>query len=753
MKKVININFQGRVIPIEEAAYDNLKQYVESLRAFFANEEGKDEIINDIEGRIAELFGELLKKGSTCITNDDVDNIIAGMGRPADFEEEENNTRYQTGTETKQAGTSTGTTGAESGGRGRLYRDVNDKILGGVCSGLAAYFRIDPTIVRLIFVLFTFSGGAGILLYILFWVILPSRSLEQIPSGKRLFRNTEEKVVAGVASGIATYFDIAIWIPRLVFAMPLVLGIFASILRSVFWFQMDTGDIIFSSFGGTLFIIYIVLWAVIPEAKTASEKLEMRGEKVDLNSIKNTIQEDLEGFKTRAEKWGGEFSEKAKVFGSEFGNTVNQKSKQFSSEAAYAGKSGGNRLLNGIGIVFKAFFLFIAGIIAFALLVALMAIMFAGIGAFPLKNLFLDGFWQNFLAWSTMILFLLVPIIGIVTWIIRRVLGMRSGNKYLGYTFGGLWTMGWISIVFLAALISKDFDARATDRNEVTIAQPTNGKLLFQLNDSNTKVRRASKWINLDGFITAEKDSFVLSNINVRFTRSNDSLFHVIYTKQSNGKDEETALKNMDEIQYRLTQTDSIISLNNGFRLKKGTRFRNQGLIVTVQVPLGGKVETDRSIRRNFHWVNINNNDDDHGLIFRVDEEDDRNGTNYRNLSSNTAYIMTRDGLEREEKLEKSEIESGSTDEEELSGTKEYKKSAKSREELQKEYDRKRKEAEELKKELDKPADTTRYRYQKVTAVEPGSVQPKSNNKTKAPAETIDLGTEAGRLSLLLLQS
>ena len=58
MKKVININFQGRVIPIEEAAYDNLKQYVESLRAFFANEEGKDEIINDIEGRIAELFGE-----------------------------------------------------------------------------------------------------------------------------------------------------------------------------------------------------------------------------------------------------------------------------------------------------------------------------------------------------------------------------------------------------------------------------------------------------------------------------------------------------------------------------------------------------------------------------------------------------------------------------------------------------------------------------------------------------------------------
>ena len=62
MKKVININFQGRVIPIEETAYEILKQYIESLRQFFANEEGKDEIINDIEGRIAELFGEQLKQ-------------------------------------------------------------------------------------------------------------------------------------------------------------------------------------------------------------------------------------------------------------------------------------------------------------------------------------------------------------------------------------------------------------------------------------------------------------------------------------------------------------------------------------------------------------------------------------------------------------------------------------------------------------------------------------------------------------------
>jgi site-specific recombinase XerD len=95
MKKVININFQGRVIPIEENAFEILNKYVESLRKFFANEEGRDEIINDIEGRIAELFGETLKKGGTCITEDDVNRIIDSMGRPEDFDDEEANVKSQ----------------------------------------------------------------------------------------------------------------------------------------------------------------------------------------------------------------------------------------------------------------------------------------------------------------------------------------------------------------------------------------------------------------------------------------------------------------------------------------------------------------------------------------------------------------------------------------------------------------------------------------------------------------------------------
>jgi PadR family transcriptional regulator PadR len=86
MKKIININLSGRVIPIEDIAYEKLQQYIESLRRYFANEEGRDEIINDIEGRIAELMSDKVRKGAESITDSDVEEIISSMGRVEDFE-------------------------------------------------------------------------------------------------------------------------------------------------------------------------------------------------------------------------------------------------------------------------------------------------------------------------------------------------------------------------------------------------------------------------------------------------------------------------------------------------------------------------------------------------------------------------------------------------------------------------------------------------------------------------------------------
>ncbi|MCX6207526.1 MAG: PspC domain-containing protein [Bacteroidetes bacterium] len=705
MKKVININFQGRVIPIEETAYDILKQYVESLRRFFANEEGRDEIINDIEGRIAELFGESLKKGDTCITDDTVNKIIASMGRPEDFEGEEANVKSQLGGEGSQQQYS-GYNAYQTGPRGRLYRNDTDKLLGGVCSGIANYLRVDPTIVRLVFALMVFGAGTGVLLYILLWIILPSKPLVTNISSKRLYRNPEEKVIAGVASGISAYFDIAVWIPRLIFCLPLVSGIISSILRHSFWWDGDPfPGVVFGSFGGTLFVVYVILWAVIPEANSASEKLEMRGERVDLNTIKNTIQEDLEGFKSRAEKWGGEVNEKAHEWGKDFTNTVNEKGKQFTSEVNYAAKKTGGGIFKIIGFIFKAFFLFIAGVIAFALLVALLAFLVAGIGVFPLKNFFLEGFWQNFLAWSTLLLFLGVPVIAFTTWIIRRIMGVKSSNKSIGFTFAGMWVLGLISAGILAFMIAENFDARARDKQPLAIIQPASGKLIIKVPDSKVKVY--GRWFKMDGLLSVTDDSLFLNNVRIHLVKSNDSLFHMDATKYSNGSNESAALRNIKEMNYGINQQDSTVWLDRGFSLQRGTKFRNQGVVVTIYIPIGKRIMIDHTVKRRLNHFDVNNG--------RNDWDSDEDWNDNYGWDSDVEYKMTAGGLERADKkikvVDESQNDGDNSNQDALDN---YKKS---KDDLKKEYEKKQKEAEELKKELDKPIDSTQYRYKKATAV------------------------------------
>ena len=707
MKKVININFQGRVIPIEETAYDILKQYVESLRRFFANEEGRDEIINDIEGRIAELFGESLKKGDTCITDDTVNKIIASMGRPEDFEGEEANVKSQLGGEGSQQQYS-GYNAYQTGPRGRLYRNDTDKLLGGVCSGIANYLRVDPTIVRLVFALMIFGAGTGVLLYILLWIILPSKPLVTNISSKRLYRNPEEKVIAGVASGISAYFDIAVWIPRLIFCLPLVSGIISSILRHSFWWDGDPfPGVVFGSFGGTLFVVYVILWAVIPEANSASEKLEMRGERVDLNTIKNTIQEDLEGFKSRAEKWGGEVNEKAHEWGKDFTSTVNEKGKQFTSEVNYAAKKTGGGIFKIFGFIFKAFFLFIAGVIAFALLVALLAFLVAGIGVFPLKNFFLEGFWQNFLAWSTLLLFLGVPVIAFTTWIIRRIMGVKSSNKSIGFTFAGMWVLGLISAGILAFMIAENFDARARDKQPLAIIQPGSGKLIIKVPDSKVKVY--GRWFKMDGLLSVTDDSLFLNNVRIHLVKSNDSLFHMDATKYSNGSNESAALRNIKEMNYGINQQDSTVWLDRGFSLQRGTKFRNQGVVVTIYIPIGKRIMIDHTVKRRLNHFDVNNGRND------WDSDEDRND-NY-GWDSDVEYKMTAGGLERADKkikvVDESQNDGDNSNQDALDN---YKKS---KDDLKKEYEKKQKEAEDLKKELDKPIDSTQYRYKKATAINP----------------------------------
>jgi len=723
MKKVININFQGRVIPIEETAYDILKQYTESLRRFFANEEGKDEIINDIEGRIAELFGETLKKGSTCITEEDVNAIIASMGRPEDFEAEEVNVQSQLGGGKAKQESSSGYQRAESAPRGRLYRDESDKLLGGVCAGLANYLRMDPSIVRILFAIITFGGfGAGFLIYILLWIILPSKSLEtQIR--KRLFRNPDDKVIAGVASGIAAYFNIAVWIPRLIFALPLILGIISSIFQNAFFEFNPFPSIIFGSFGSSLFIIYIVLWAVIPQANTATEKLEMRGEKIDLNTIKTTIQEDLESVRSKAEKWGSEVKEKAEKWSSE----VKERGRTFSSEAAPVVKRSGSRLGNAIGILFKGFFLLIAGVIAFALLMAMLGLMIGGVSVFPLKNYFLNGFWQNFFAWSTLVLFLGVPVIALITWLMRRLIGVKSKSPYIGYTFGGLWFIGLVSAIILGVSIANNFRTRAGVEESVRMTQPAIGKLYVKVSPHSNVNYYGSDWygIHWDNdapFYGISEDSLMIRTVQVRVAKSDDSNYHVNMVKFSRGNNPEVARLYASKISFPVEQNDSILTLSKGFAITKQDKFRNQQILLIVQVPVGKKIELDKTVN-DYKWFNVESGFDHNGW-------NDNWNDNWENTYSwrgNTEYIMTDKGLKSTKPTEEERSEEErSTDDKQ-----------KQLEELQKQKQDLENKQQELEKSLKE--DSTRYHYQ------PSKKQP-DTIKTEAkisvsPAQKINDGS------------
>ena len=156
----------------------------------------------------------------------------------------------------------------------RLYRDANNKFIGGVCSGIAAYFNIEPIIVRLVFIF----SGIGFFAYLLLWAFVPSSDNVQNGVSKRLYRNPDEKIIAGVCSGIASYFNINVWIPRILFLIPFI---------SILFRWGHFGPFIFPKFFNFSFspgalIIYIILWLVIPEAHSTAEKLEMKGEKVDL---------------------------------------------------------------------------------------------------------------------------------------------------------------------------------------------------------------------------------------------------------------------------------------------------------------------------------------------------------------------------------------------------------------------------------------------------------------------------------------
>jgi phage shock protein PspC (stress-responsive transcriptional regulator) len=605
MKKIININLSGRVIPIEDTAYDSLQRYIESLRRYFANEEGRDEIINDIESRIAELMNDKVRKGAAAVTEADMDEIISAMGRVEDFEKadaENAASAANPGTGEYFAGSKGPNFSFNVKARGRLYRNENDKFIGGVCSGIANYINLDPAIVRILFAIITFGGfGSGVLIYILLWAILPAGNLEQLP-GKRLYRNPDDRIIGGVAGGLAAYFNKSPKIIRLIFAAPFIINVVLGVLSGLFntFHGPDFGDVFFGAFTGTFFLAYVVLWIVLPEASSSFQKMEMRGETVDVNSIKENVQAGMSDFNARMKSWGEEVKSTAQRMSDSAQTFTQQQARPFATEFSNnVVRPAANGVGHAIGVIFKAFFLFIAGCIALFLFGMLMVFLFGGIAWWPAVNFLFTSGWQKFLFWGTLIFFIAVPVIGFITWLIRRVAKAR-GNRYLGWTFGGLWTIGWICAVLLASSIARD--VRRRDGVEAELPVNVSGSRMV-VNVAEPRIRYSGNLWGVhddDGGWDISDDTLRYNNVNIMVDKSDDSAYHVTVHKYSQGSSATDARTRAEATQFTAYTQDSVLHIGSGLRLDKRNTFRGQGVVVEIKVPVGKRLRFNQSVDETF---------------------------------------------------------------------------------------------------------------------------------------------------------
>lgn len=226
MNEIKKIHLGRQPFTISVEAHRTLRAYLDAIQHQVG---GKGDVLKEVEFRMAELLNERGIVGEKVVLSEDIEFLKEQLGTPADFKDEATDNHSTDDTED----------GEEGGPIKRLYRDPENAMIAGVSSGLAAYFRIDPLIVRLVFVVLTFAGFTGILMYILLWILVPeatspSERLQMrgkavtVDNIKRFVDRADVPAAAGKVS--RTSVRIAVTLAK---AFRILLGIFITILGSV----------------------------------------------------------------------------------------------------------------------------------------------------------------------------------------------------------------------------------------------------------------------------------------------------------------------------------------------------------------------------------------------------------------------------------------------------------------------------------------------------------------------------------------
>ena len=194
MNKTVNINLGGIFFHIDEDAYQKLTRYFEAIKRSLSNSNGQDEIIKDIEMRIAELFSEKHSSDKQVINLRELDEVIAVMGQPEDYRIDTEEAEFQ------QKSTSFEYISRPSK---KLYRDKDGGMIGGVLAGLGHYFGIDKVWLRILLLILVFAYGTGLLAYIILWIVMP----EAVTTSEKLEMTGEPVNISNIEKKVREEFD------------------------------------------------------------------------------------------------------------------------------------------------------------------------------------------------------------------------------------------------------------------------------------------------------------------------------------------------------------------------------------------------------------------------------------------------------------------------------------------------------------------------------------------------------------------
>ncbi|MDZ4716295.1 MAG: PspC domain-containing protein [Cytophagales bacterium] len=541
MKKNISINISGIIFHIEEDGYEILRKYLDSVNRYFASFEDSTEILADIEGRIAEIFLARLNEGKQVITVEDVQSLMATMGSVSDFKAAEE--QETPSGEFKQESRKQSAPTDESR---KLYRDNKRKILGGVCAGLGHYFNLDPVWPRLLLALLTLgTSGIFLIIYVILWIVLPGTDLEET-SVKKMYRDPDKRVLGGVASGVAAFFDADLALIRVLF-------------------------VIFGIFGFGI-VIYIVMWIVLPEAKTITEKMKMQGEPVTLSNIESSVRKSMN------EKEPTEESILTRIILLPF--------RAIGAILRLLGpllRTIVDVLRVAIGIVISliGLFLILGFLLAFGVLLGTLSPpnwhLFSDYGIFS-PGIPFNAIRNSFPTWLALVAFFTV--------LIPSLFAVLVGSSIIARRVVFSATVGWS--LFVIFFISAGI---------LTVSLP---QLIFGFKEkgeykTEQVVDVGSKTPVLQ-ILETGMDDYDVTTIYLRGHDAKNIL--LVKRFESQGPSRKVASENAQMVDYQVTQSDSILTFDSNITFKDDARFRAQRLDVDVLIPYGQAFVVDGSLWR-----------------------------------------------------------------------------------------------------------------------------------------------------------